>query len=132
MCLNMVWLNKQKMWVPCGRCFECKVAKSTEWSNRIALEAMEHEENCFITLTYDNQYLPENNSLRRKDLQDFIKRLRRRYEDRKIRYFYCGEYGSKGLRPHYHMILFGYDFVDKTYWMNDHKGNAIYRSKLLS
>lgn len=45
--------------------------------------------------------------------QLFLKRLRRRYGDRKISHFLCGEYGEKSHRPHYHALLFGHDFADK-------------------
>jgi hypothetical protein len=30
-----------------------------------------------------------------------------------VKYFHCGEYGAKRLRPHYHVCLFNYDFEDK-------------------
>ncbi|WP_176202977.1 rolling circle replication-associated protein [Salmonella enterica] len=72
-----------------------------------------HDFNCFITLTYSPEYLPENGSLVRKDFTDFMKRLRKALGDISIRYFGCGEYGSKLERPHYHAIIFGYDFPDK-------------------
>ncbi|WP_445236462.1 rolling circle replication-associated protein [Escherichia sp. E4385] len=44
-------------------------------------------------------------------------------------FFGCGEYGSKLERPHYHAIIFGYDFPDKTL----HKAGRfnLYRSSLL-
>lgn len=44
-----------------------------------------------------------------------------------VRFFACGEYGSKLSRPHYHIVLFGYDFPDKTPWQN-HRGNQLFRS----
>ena len=65
-----------------------------------------HKDNSFITLTYNDQYLPANNSLVPRDLQLFFKRLRK-VLDCKIRYLACGEYGEKTERPHYHAIIFG-------------------------
>lgn len=71
----------------------------------------------FITLTYDNNNIntSENghHTLKKKDTQDFLKRLRKRLEidykkaERpKLRYYLCGEYGTTTKRPHYHIILF--------------------------
>lgn len=82
-------------------------------------EAAMHEQNCFVTLTYDNEHLPEDNSLHKKHFQDFMKRLRKKYVEpdpmargpgqvATIRYFHCGEYGEETGRPHYHALLFGW------------------------
>lgn len=117
--------------VACGKCVECLQQKATEWSVRIMKEAEQYEQNCFITLTYNNEHLPENGTLVKKDLQDFLKRLRRKLEPRRIRFFACGEYGSKGLRPHYHLIVFNWKPDDIQYWQTDKSGEVIYRSKLL-
>ncbi len=59
----------------------------------------------------------------------FLKRLRKKYKNA-IRYFQCGEYGEKNLRPHYHIILFGHDFEDKKFWQLSN-GVPLYRSKAL-
>lgn len=48
-----------------------------------------------------------------------------------MRYLMCGEYGEKLGRPHYHYVLFGYDFEDKYYWKTSLSGTKLYRSKLL-
>jgi len=98
--------------LPCGQCIGCRLARSREWAVRCTHEAQLYEDNCFITLTYSDEYLPLNASLRRKDLTDFFKRLRKRFSHT-IRYFACGEYGTKFARPHYHAILFNHDFADK-------------------
>jgi hypothetical protein len=72
-----------------------------------------HEENSFITLTYNDDNIPENGSLRKRDLQLFFKRLRKSLPNKRIRYYACGEYGEELGRPHYHACLFGHDFEDK-------------------
>lgn len=72
-----------------------------------------HEASSFITLTYNDQNLPPRGSIEPPDFQKFIKRLRFK-TGKKIRYFHCGEYGKRLSRPHYHAIIFGYDFPDRT------------------
>lgn len=91
---------------PCGQCIPCRLNRRRLWTHRILLEAMKHEQNCFITLTYAPDFYPANGSLNPRDLQLFIKRLRDRIPD-KIRYYAVGEYGDNTHRAHYHAILFG-------------------------
>lgn len=88
--------------LPCCKCAECLYQKSLEWSYRIMLEAKEYKRSCFVTLTYKDNPV----SLNKRDYQLFMKRFRKKLGS--TRYFVCGEYGSKGKRPHYHIILFGY------------------------
>lgn len=79
-------------------------------------------------------------TLVKKDLQDYLKRQRkylstplkkkqdsRDYVD-KIRYFAVGEYGSKKSRPHWHLIIFGWNPSDKEVFCNRGQYN-LYRSK---
>ncbi|MCE3047900.1 hypothetical protein LW137_00305 [Helicobacter sp. faydin-H23] len=61
----------------------------------------------FVTLTYSNEFLPSPPSVSKRELQLFLKRLRKALGDKKIRYYACGEYGDTFLRPHYHLIIFG-------------------------
>lgn len=54
-------------------------------------------------------------TLEPKDLQDFVKRLRRYQEyhcSNTIRYYGVGEYGTDKHRPHYHIIVFGLHLDD--------------------
>ena len=92
--------------VPCGYCVGCRIDRSRAWAIRCVHEASLHDLNCFVTLTY--AVAPKNNSLVKKDLQDFWKRLRKSIFPLTLRYFACGEYGSKGDRPHYHACIFGW------------------------
>lgn len=94
--------------LPCGQCAGCRLERSRTWAVRCIHEAQLHDENCFLTLTYDDAYLPDDDSLHKDHLTKFWKRLRKSLGDVKIRYFACGEYGSKFFRPHYHAIVFGY------------------------
>lgn len=108
---NPAWTGEkdsiQSFMVPCGRCIGCRIARTREWAIRCLHESSMYEKNCFLTLTYDDDHIPPSGSLVKKDLQDFLKRLRFHLGDRKIKYFGCGEYGDTTHRPHYHLILFG-------------------------
>ena len=72
-----------------------------------------HSENCFLTLTYRDEDLPPDGSLKVKDYQDFMKRFRDYYNYPKMKFYHCGEYGGQTARPHYHACFFGFDFADK-------------------
>ena len=85
-----------------------------------------YERNSFITLTYDNEHLPEDRSIHKEEIQKFFKRLRQNL-DTDIRYFACGEYGEQKNRPHYHALIFNYDFPDKELH-TVYRGNPLYKS----
>lgn len=123
--------NSIAVTVPCRKCVGCYLDYTNEWSLRCSLELKTCETSSFITLTYSDAFLPEGGQLKRSDVQGFLKRLRRKIEPCKIRFFGCGEYGSKGLRPHYHLIIFGYQFPDLIKLKVTKKGEIIYRSLLL-
>lgn len=111
---SLPWVKKLS--IPCGQCLGCRLERARQWAIRIMCEKQCHDESCFITLTYDNKHLPANGSLVQRDVTLFIKRLRKWIDSihpgKQVRYFYCGEYGTKTFRPHYHLILFGYSFLD--------------------
>lgn len=117
--------------VPCYWCVGCRMSRAQDWATRIKHEASLHEANSFLTLTYSDDWLPDNYSVSVKALQDFMKRLRKSLEPKKIRFFACGEYGEKNLRPHYHLIIFGHDFPDRTLWRKTGSGYLTYRSASL-
>lgn len=104
--------NGQGMLYGCGQCMPCRINRRRLWTHRIMLEAKLHPMNAFLTLTYTDENLPLTSggcaSLNVKDLQDWLKRLRREIEPQKIRYFACGEYGDESERPHYHVIVFNF------------------------
>ncbi|AXH75129.1 MAG: replication initiator protein [Microviridae sp.] len=113
----------RELLLPCGKCLDCKRHHVNEWALRCVLEASQHEDSMFVTLTYNDANLPKfdesghyGTTLRHKDFQDFMKRLRKHldsyHDGKKVKYFMCGEYGGKTGRPHYHAIIFGHMFDD--------------------
>lgn len=112
----------------CGRCVGCRLERSRQWAVRCIHEAALHEDNCFITLTYDEFHVAP--SLVYRDFQLFMKRLRKRAPG--VRFFMCGEYGDEGGRPHFHACLFGYRFPDQVFFMESGAGSRVYTSALLS
>lgn len=93
-------------------------------------EAACHRENCFLTLTYDDAHLPSGGVLSKRDVVLFFKRLRKDVAPQLVRYFVCGEYGSVGFRPHYHVLLFGFSFPDRVRW-SSRGGFPVWRSAQL-
>lgn len=135
--------------VPCGKCAGCRLERSRQWAVRCVHEASLYEErNSFITLTFNDRFLPRDNSLDKKYFQDFMKRLRKCYvptvpkhysqadreafmRDHGIRYYHCGEYGELFQRPHYHALLFNHVFDDLVHYKNTRNGCKLYTSEKL-
>jgi hypothetical protein len=117
--------------LPCGQCVGCRLERSRQWAIRCMHEASLYKDNCFITLTYDEEHLPEDYSLHYDDYQRFMKRLRKRFQGKTIRFYMAGEYGENFGRPHFHACIFNLDFEDKYLWQKTESGSKIYRSKTL-
>lgn len=104
--------------VPCGRCVECRLARSREWALRIMLE-MEYcpGTSWFCTLTYDDDHLPQlvprvcadtgvviwQHALVPEHFTNFIKRLRQKLVDHGLQRTYSfdtfsGDHFDVGLR----------------------------------
>lgn len=124
--------------VGCGKCIGCRLEYSRMWAIRLMKEVSTSKASCFITLTYDDENLPIGKipTLYHPHFIEFRDRLRAhiRYhygKDVKIKYFMCGEYGSKNFRPHYHAIITGFDFPDK---VEEYQrgGYSHYQSELLT
>ena len=148
MCLNPKWIYKKGKYQEnnyhgmkgepyeigtyskCGHCQVCINEKCNNWVIRNIYEAKQHEKICFITLTYaENPYI-----LVRKDLTDFIKRLRIKLDrttGEKLRIYGCGEYGTINNRPHYHLLIYGWTDKNATYVNINKKHKIIYKSKLI-
>lgn len=121
----------QQIKMPCNKCPECRKAQAREWAVRCCLEMNMHEQNTFLTLTYDPEHMPKDGGLVKSHLQKFIKRFRKSIAPLQIRFFACGEYGKKLSRPHYHLIIFGYDFPDKERYSINDNGDPLYNSPSL-
>jgi len=86
-----------------------------------------HQQNTFITLTYDDTHLKSSSDNLRDDIQKFFKRFRKAVK-KKIRYIYSVEYGSKTLRPHFHAIIFNHDFKNQVMVRKTKKGYPLFTS----
>ena len=114
--------------VPAGQCMACRIRLTREWAVRAMHESTSHEQSMFATLTYSDEELPYGNTLNKKHLQDFHKRLRKSRPH--LRLLACGEYGDDTDRPHYHGLYFNLCFVDKEP-LKVIDGKTLYRSDTL-
>lgn len=98
----------------CGQCMPCRINRRRLWQWRMVLESLCHEENCFVTLTYDPRPYANHlrESLRIGDYQRFLKRLRTLVYPRKLRFYCVGEYGEKSQQAHFHLMFFGLGLND--------------------
>ena len=152
---NVTILPDQFSYVKCGQCSGCRLAESVEKANRCTLETYSHRTNYFLTLTYDDQHLPFNHkvdletgevldeivpTLKREDIVNFNKSLRDYldyhgliYEDESpMKIMYCGELGSRTLRPHYHGIYCGLKIPDLQYYKTTFNGDILYNSPMIN
>lgn len=97
--------------LPCGKCDHCLEKKAKEWGHRMLLESKVHSKMAYVTLTFNDENLKDP-SLNKREMQLFLKRLRKALNGRKIRYYIVGEYGPLNLRKHYHIILYNVDGTD--------------------
>lgn len=101
--------------VPCGKCFNCRKNRVNEWFIRYVTETTTNYIGChnlFITLTYENI---DNPSLDYRDVQLFLKRVRKYFSDYKLKFLCVGEYGFKSDRKHWHLILIGFPELPDNY-----------------
>lgn len=118
MCLKPIFLKSQGIYVPCGKCYACLSRRRNDWSIRCQEERKNSASCFFLTLTYAEEFLPQGANVSKRDVQLFLKRLRRgidrtyncdvRKEDiLKLKYVLVSEYGPNGTeRPHYHALVF--------------------------
>jgi len=120
--VRKIWFSKplnydsRPIKLPCGQCKGCRLERSRQWAIRCSHEASQHDDNAFITLTYNDDALPSNGSLDHRHFQLFMKKLRKSIYPKRLKFYMCGEYGDLNMRPHYHACLFGHDFKDKQLW----------------
>lgn len=107
-----VYKDGRYLTVPCGWCWKCRIDHRKMWTDRIKMELMYNNGvGTFLTLTYNDNYLPQDGGLRQRDLQLFHKRLRKQLEPKKIKYYAVGEYGDETMRAHYHGLYINVDPV---------------------
>lgn len=146
--------NNKIVYVPCGKCIQCMYSRSKSWEIRSVFGLQDYSEKCCLTLTYNDEHLPrykdcvkvgdvdvvlpeeKQGVIRYKDVQDFIKRLRKHFNFRReIKYICSCEYGGTNtLRPHYHIIILNYSPTDISLAnvRRSKKGTLLYKSDFLT
>ncbi|WNK14354.1 MAG: replication initiator protein [Microvirus sp.] len=118
--------------IACGRCVGCQIELARQWTVRVMHEASLHDENCFVTLTYNEENCPSDMSLQYHHFQRFMRNLRKHIAPKGVRFYMCGEYGDDFSRPHYHAILFGVNFSGDRYeFKSTGSKEIVYRSPFL-
>ncbi|QCQ84888.1 replication initiator protein [Blackfly microvirus SF02] len=117
--------------VPCSKCVGCMMVRRRQWAVRCMHEKRMHSASAFVTLTYDDDHLPPGGFLVKRDLQLFMKRLRKQ-RPTGLRFFACGEYGERTLRPHFHVLLLNTDFADGRFYKASASGSDLFTSRELS
>lgn len=126
--------------IPCGKCIGCRLDHSRQWAVRLMLELEYSCSGYFVTLTYDddNIRLVHDNvnghlhgTLLKRDLQLFMKRLRKKFGNG-IRFYASGEYGSATFRPHYHLALFNLPELNLIFFKKSPLGQFYYLSPDIS
>lgn len=115
---------------PCRKCLPCRLNIAREKAIRAYHEAQMHEDNIFLTLTYDDEHL-ESPRLIKQHIIDFNKDLRNHLgnsPDHKIKIMYTGEYGEEKKRPHWHSLIFNYRPKDSEFKYSTKRGDRVFTS----
>lgn len=101
---------------PCGKCPLCIKKRLSNWIFRCEQQMRVSYNNQFITLTYDRKHLKHTMAEQKKDIQDFLKRLRKHQSTAtyvnavdphsRIKYICVSEHGKKNGRVHFHFLMF--------------------------
>lgn len=116
--------------LPCRKCLPCRLNQAREKAIRCYHESKMHEDNIFLTLTYNEENL-KSPKLQYEDFQLFMKRLRRQNEQ-KIPLMVTGEYGEIRKRPHFHALIFNYRPEDQKFKYTSDRGDRVYTSETIS
>lgn len=145
--VNVLKFSKsQVQTIPCGQCIDCRLEYSRQWAVRCMHEAEYYQHNYFLTITYSDDNLPrekflelyngtifEQASLRKSDIQKFMKDVRSYYDyhygHQGVRFFGAGEYSPEKFRPHYHCIMFNFPVDDLKYYGISKSGYRVYTSQ---
>lgn len=121
--------------LPCGRCIGCRMERARQWGLRCLHEAKLWPHNQYVTLTYSDENMPPGGSVCLRDVQLFMKRLRKAKnstKDNPVRFFLGAEYGDQNGRPHYHALLFNCPLPDRVRFGQNARGEPLYTSRELS
>lgn len=121
--------------LPCGRCIGCRMEKARQWGLRCMNEAKCWPSNYYVTMTYNAEYMPPGGTVCLRDVQLFMKRLRKHCnssKDNPVRFFLGAEYGDDNRRPHYHALLFNVRFDDLRLHGYNGRGEPLYISATMS
>lgn len=112
---NIVDLNGEKLPIPCGHCFCCRLDFQKTAIDRMFCAWCSHEVSAFVTFTYDDEHLVFNKgfcnpTLVKDDVHRYLDKIRHQLKGVDFEYYLCGEYGDQFNRPHYHAVFFGLDY----------------------
>lgn len=131
---NTLFLQNAQTVFNCGKCLFCRKKRAYELALRCVLHASLYKDNCFLTLTYDENKKDYHNEFQYEDIQKFKKRLRsycsNRCDSKRVEIFNVHEYGKNG-KKHWHLVVFNHDFSDKKFF-TQRSGIPLYSSESLS
>lgn len=114
MAIGMV--DPQLIPVRCGKCVACRAHRASKKAAQLFHESTCWDQSCFITLTYNDENLPGFTlGDIAPDWEPFYRRLERYLKGQGIcdfAWYAAAELGYQDGRPHFHLILYGTDFID--------------------
>ena len=120
---NLPALDDFFLIVPCGKCFECRKKRASQWRSRLMLEVLhgKYKNAHFITFSFSDEYLKQFHlddvyNIKRSGIAVPIRRFLERYRKHfgvSLRHFFITELGEKKGRFHLHGIVFDSELKTK-------------------